>query len=155
MNPLRNENPLSADTLTGIFRTSPKDPKRIINREGISIEFKESYNHGGMAQYFKTMASFANNSGGYIIYGVGDRPRRLLGLRERDLKQFEELNVEILTKNLLDYGNNYSKVEKHILEVIPLAGNNDKNVKGLVLNAFTERFILPRDFFDVVETWNS
>lgn len=95
--------PLSLEVLTGIFRTSPKDPKRIINREGTTIEFKESYNHGGIAQYFRAIAAFANNSGGYILFGVGDKPRRLLGLGEKSLKQFEELKVEEFTKNLLDY----------------------------------------------------
>lgn len=71
---------------------------RIINREGSTIEFKESYNHAGMAQYFKTMAAFANNSGGYIIFGVGDKPRRLIGLKDKNLSQFEELKVEEFTK---------------------------------------------------------
>ena len=97
------KSPLSVDVLTTIFRTSKKDPLRIINRESISIEFKESYNHGGMAQYFKTIASFANNVGGYIIFGVGDRPRRLLGIAGKSLQLFESLNVEVFTKNLLDY----------------------------------------------------
>lgn len=96
-------NPLSLEMLTGIFRTSPKDPTRIINREGTTIEFKESYNHSGMAQYFRAIAAFANNSGGYILFGVGDKPRRLVGLKEKSLKQFEELKVEEFTKNLLDY----------------------------------------------------
>lgn len=96
-------NPLSSEMLTGIFRTSPKDPTRIINREGTTIEFKESYNHSGMAQYFRAIAAFANNSGGYILFGVGDKPRRLVGLKEKSLKQFEELKVEEFTKNLLDY----------------------------------------------------
>lgn len=95
--------PLSVETLTGIFKTSPKDPMRIINREGSTIEFKESYNHRGMAQYFKTMAAFANNTGGYIIFGVGDKPRRLLGLKEHNLSQFEDLKVEEFTKHLVDY----------------------------------------------------
>lgn len=96
-------NPLAADKLTSIFRTSPKDPMRIINREGSMIEFKESYSHGGMSQYFKTIAAFANNSGGYIIFGVGDKPRRLLGLKDKNLTQFEDLKVEEFTKNLMDY----------------------------------------------------
>lgn len=95
--------PLAADKLTSIFRTSPKDPTRIINREGSTIEFKESYSHSGMAQYFKTIAAFANNSGGYIIFGVGDKPRRLIGLQEKKLRQFEELKVEEFTKNLTEY----------------------------------------------------
>jgi putative transcriptional regulator len=96
-------NPLSADRLTSIFRTSPKDPMRIINREGSTIEFKESYSHSGMAQYFKTIAAFANNTGGYIIFGVGDKPRRLIGLKDKNLAQFEDIKVEEFTKNLLEY----------------------------------------------------
>ena len=100
---MANVDPLSVDKLTRIFRTSSKDPKRIINREGSTIEFKESYSHGGMAQYFKTIAAFANNTGGYIIFGVGDKPRRLIGLREKNLTQFEEIKVEEFTRNLLDY----------------------------------------------------
>ena len=100
---MQERNPLSIEYLSGIFRTSSKDPTRIINREGTTIEFKESYNHAGMAQYFKTIAAFANNSGGYIIFGVGDKPRRLIGLKDKSLAQFEDLKVEEFTKNLMDY----------------------------------------------------
>ena len=54
---MKKGNPLSADVLTSLFRTSPKDPLRIVNREGTTIEFKKSYNHAGMAQYFKTIVT--------------------------------------------------------------------------------------------------
>lgn len=96
------ENPLSADILTNLFRTSLVDEYRIINRESVTIEFKESYNHASIAQYFKTIASFANNMGGYLIFGVGDKPRRLIGLKEKSLEQFETLKVEEFTKALMD-----------------------------------------------------
>ena len=85
-------NALSLENLTGIFRVSSKEPSRIINREGTTIEFKESYNHGNMAQYFKAMAAFANNQGGYILFGIGDKPRRLIGLKDKSLSQFEEIS---------------------------------------------------------------
>lgn len=97
------KNPLSLEVLTGIFRVSPKEPSRIINREGTTIEFKESYNHGNISQYFKAMAAFANNQGGYILFGIGDKPRRIIGLKDKSLSQFEELKVEDFTKALLDY----------------------------------------------------
>lgn len=97
------ENPLSADILTSLFRTSPADEYRIINRESVTIEFKESYNHAGVAQYFKAIAAFANNVGGYLIFGVGDKPRRLIGLKGKALEQFETLKVEEFTKALMDY----------------------------------------------------
>lgn len=98
-----NNNPLSIETLTSMFKTSPKDNSRIINREGSTLEFKESYNHASMAQYFKAIASFANNDGGYILFGIGDKPRTLIGLKGKSLNQFENLQVEVFTKNLLDY----------------------------------------------------
>lgn len=100
---MKIENPLSTDILTNLFRTTRSDSMRIINREGMTIEFKESFNFGSMAQYLKTMASFANHKGGYIIFGVGDKPRRLLGLKEKHLEQFEDFKVEVFTQTIMDY----------------------------------------------------
>lgn len=54
-----------------------------------------------------------------------------------------------------DYGDHFSKVQKHMLEVIPLAMNNEKNVFGIVINAFTEPFVLERSLFDMVEKMKS
>ena len=50
-----------------------------------------------------------------------------------------------------EYCAHFSKVQKHILEVIPMARNNEKNVSGIVLNAFTEPFVLDAEIFDMVE----
>ena len=97
------ENPLSLEVLTQIFRINQNNPSRIVNREGTTIEFKESYNHCNRAQYMKTIAAFANNRGGYIIFGVGDKPRCLIGLNDKSLSQFEDLKVEEFTKTMLDY----------------------------------------------------
>ncbi len=96
-------NPLSQESLSDIFRTNPNDSTRIMKREDSTVEFKESYNHGNMATYFKTIASFANNNGGYIIFGVGDKPRTLKGLKDKSLQLFEDLKVEEFTKNLCEY----------------------------------------------------
>ena len=54
-----------------------------------------------------------------------------------------------------DYGDNFSKVQKHILEVIPLARNNEKNVAGIVLNAFSDPFVLDAGLFDMIEGMKS
>ncbi|EJO23387.1 divergent AAA domain protein [Selenomonas sp. FOBRC6] len=53
---------------------------RIKSRESTTLEFKESFNMRNVAMYAKIMASYANNCGGYIIFGVKDRPRNLVGL---------------------------------------------------------------------------
>lgn len=36
-----------------------------------------------------------------------------------------------------DYGQGFSKIEKHFLEAANLARNNKKKVKGIVINAFS------------------
>lgn len=54
-----------------------------------------------------------------------------------------------------EYGEHFSKVQKHIFEVIPMARNNEKNVSGIVLNAFTEPFVLDAEIYDIVEKMKS
>ncbi len=54
-----------------------------------------------------------------------------------------------------EYGEHFSKVQKHFLEVIPMAMANEKNVAGVVVNAFTEPFVLDKGLFDMVEKMKS
>ena len=54
-----------------------------------------------------------------------------------------------------EYGEGFSKVEKHIMEIISLARNNEKDVKGIVINAFSEVFILPKELYEAVEKMDS
>ncbi len=54
-----------------------------------------------------------------------------------------------------EYGERFSKLEKHFLEAAILAQNNEKNVKGIVINAFSEPFIVPREMFDVIANMKS
>ena len=53
--------------------------------------------------YFRTIASFANRNGGYIIFGIKDRPREPIGLKEKSLDSFENLKIEEFTNNLNEY----------------------------------------------------
>lgn len=58
------------------------------------MEFKESFNKANTAKYAKTMAAYANNRGGYIVFGVKDNPREVVGLKNNN---FENLNQEVFT----------------------------------------------------------
>ena len=49
-----------------------------------------------------------------------------------------------------EYGDQFSKVEKHMLEAIAMARNNEKKLSGIVLNAFTEPFVINEDMFDMI-----
>ena len=54
-----------------------------------------------------------------------------------------------------EYGDNFSKIPQNILDIIPLARNNDKKPVGIVLNAFSEPFILDKEVWDIVEKMKS
>ena len=49
-----------------------------------------------------------------------------------------------------EYGQNFSKIQKHFLEAANLARNNEKGVKGIVINAFTEPFVIPLELFEII-----
>ena len=49
-----------------------------------------------------------------------------------------------------EYGESFSKVRAHFLETVNLAKNNEKNVVGIVINAFSDQFIIPREMFDII-----
>ena len=49
-----------------------------------------------------------------------------------------------------EYGEQFSKVQRHFLEAVNLARNNEKHVKGIVINAFTESFEIPVELFDII-----
>ena len=53
------------------------------------------------------------------------------------------------------YNERFSKVKKHMLDVISLVKNNEKNFTGIVINAFTEALILDAELFDVIEQMKS
>lgn len=61
------------------------------SRESNTVEFKESFNKNSTAKYAKTMAAFSNNRGGYIIFGVKDNPRTIVGLKSDN---FENMSQE-------------------------------------------------------------
>lgn len=67
------------------------------SRESRSVEFKKTFNMGSAAAYAKTMAAFANNIGGYILFGIDDSPRRILGLKNDN---FANLKQEKLTETI-------------------------------------------------------
>ena len=54
-----------------------------------------------------------------------------------------------------EYGDGFSKIEKHFLEALELAKNNEKELAGVVVNAFSEPFVLDRQLWDIVEKMKS
>lgn len=60
------------------------------NFEGKDIEFKENFNWDTRYNYFKTMVAFSNANGGYLIFGIKDKPCIPLGLDEKRIDKFRD-----------------------------------------------------------------
>ncbi len=86
--------PFSQEDLNEIFKISPADQERVISRESSSLEFKESFGWNSLPKYLKTSAAFANAKGGYIVFGIANKPHRLCGLSGATLKVFEDFDPE-------------------------------------------------------------
>ena len=77
--------------------------KTLYHRESRELEFKEQFNFAGLSDYFRDFAGFANNVGGYMIFGVKDAPRVPCGLTAASLDQFDKIDPELITGYLLDF----------------------------------------------------
>ena len=54
-----------------------------------------------------------------------------------------------------EYGEDFSRVQKHFLEAANLAKNNEREVKGIVINPFSEVFVVPAEMFGVIARMES
>jgi hypothetical protein len=96
----QDQGSFSQHNLDRIFRISAANPDRLISRENSTLEFKEGFGWKSLPEYARTLAAFSNAQGGYIVFGVKDRPRILEGLTN---DRFEELDPAKLTRGLQDY----------------------------------------------------
>lgn len=91
--------PFSEEQLAKIFRIND-NPLRLISRESSWLEFKQTFNKASLPKYAKTMASFANKEGGYIVFGIKNSPHDVVGLSN---DSFNELDPVDITKKLREY----------------------------------------------------
>lgn len=54
-----------------------------------------------------------------------------------------------------EYGNGFSKVQKHFLEALEVAKNNDRDLAGIVINAFSEHYILYKELWNLFDKTES
>lgn len=85
------------NTLTRILRLRSGSADTLLNREGSELEFKETFNLGSRVKYAKSMAAFANNKGGFLVFGVEPTPHRLKGVNRSN---FDSCDPAELTRFL-------------------------------------------------------
>lgn len=100
---MSDNKPFSQKDLNEIFKISPLDPERVISRESSSLEFKESFGWASLPKYLKTSAAYANAKGGYVVFGIANKPHRLCGLSGANLKSFEDIDPEKMSRNFNEH----------------------------------------------------
>jgi len=90
---------------------------RIYHREGQELEFKESFNFAGLAEYLRDFAAFANNRGGYMVFGVTDSPRRARGLSANARDMFDRIDLARISGFLIDLFSPEIRWEQMIVHV--------------------------------------
>jgi hypothetical protein len=83
----------NSDEYKKIFVFHETIANRIISRESSWLEFKESFNWNSKDKYAKSMVAFANNKGGFIVFGIKDKPRDLVGLQSNTFEDVDEAKI--------------------------------------------------------------
>jgi len=81
----------SEQKLSKIFFLNTHNSRLIGSRESTTLDFKQAFHTEltSLADYAKAMASFANKEGGYLVFGVKDKPRELIGVERTHFDQFD------------------------------------------------------------------
>lgn len=103
--------PISDYTLSNILKIK-NETDNILDIDETSIfECKENF-HADVRSLIKPLISFANNSGGYILYGVKDGTWEITGLSAKKIADFNSWDFEKLSANILNFANCGLKVSK-------------------------------------------
>lgn len=87
--------PFSKENLQWLFEFQSTNQNNFLRRESSVLEFKEAFSLGSLPKYLKTVAGFANNKGGYMIFGIREKPHTLVGLKD---DRFANADTEKLTQ---------------------------------------------------------
>jgi len=83
------ENVFLHKTLEYLFECRADKTNILKRKESAELEVKENFDWGYKAKYGKLFCSFANNKGGYVIFGIKDKPHELVGLRSDNFSRID------------------------------------------------------------------
>ena len=111
---VKTGDPFSQEALNKIFIGSAKYVDRLTSRESGWLEFKEAFGFKGIGKYIRSAAAFANAKGGYIVYGAGNCPHKLIGLKD---ETFDSLDPAKLTEFLNEHFDPEIEWDRHLYEL--------------------------------------
>jgi hypothetical protein len=77
------------EVIASIFRLKP-GKTYLQTRESSSIEYKRAFNKASLPEYARDIASFANHSGGFLVFGVENHPHIPIGLQNMHFVETDE-----------------------------------------------------------------
>lgn len=94
--------PFNAESLAHLLEPDADRPELLKRRESKTLELKANFSLSDDAKvdYARTMAAFANREGGYILFGVRDKPHILDGMTNTKL---DELDPRALSQFLQNH----------------------------------------------------
>lgn len=94
----KNIDVFSDKIINRILRTVDSTSNKVKMRESAWVEFKANFNFDYRQKYAKIMAAFANNQGGYIVFGVDESTQEIEGMNNDKFINFDagKLNQYLL-----------------------------------------------------------
>lgn len=89
----------------------------LFHRESQNLEFKAQFSFSELPEYLRDFAGFANNSGGYIIFGISNSPRKIIGLNDKSFTKFEKIDPAEIESHLLETFSPSIQWEQQICQV--------------------------------------
>ena len=89
--------PFGETELNELFQPAAGRPELLKRRESTNLQLKANFSFRNAPEYGRTMAGFANRAGGYILFGVGNNPHKLIGMTN---ERFEQFDPRLLTQFL-------------------------------------------------------
>ncbi len=83
-----------------LFETRKNNPNLMKRKESDTLECKQNFNWANKINYGKLFCSFANHIGGYVIFGVRDKPHELIGLQN---DRFSNKDLSEITQYLNEH----------------------------------------------------
>jgi len=100
------------EELKNIFTLQP-GREYLRSRESNTVEFKATFHRQSLIEYIKDFAAFANKSGGYLIFGIQNRPHIPIGLKNN---QFNDIGEENITETANEHFTPAIEWERYVYE---------------------------------------
>ena len=97
---INSDDMFSDERVGSLFELARDNASALAKLENEYIEYKESFSLE--PQILRTCAAFANSRGGYIIFGVKDKTRELVGLSKKHSKLIKQFDLKDIYRKLND-----------------------------------------------------